>query len=472
MANASRVAVIVDAETYFRTVKEAMLAAQHSIYMLGWDFDARTGFEQEPPTLEGPNTLGAFLRWIGKSRPQVDVHILKWDLGLLLELGRGTTPLVIVGWMASKRIHFKLDTAHPKGAAQHQKVVVIDDALAFCGGIDLTVDRWDTRQHLDDDERRIRPSGKPYGPWHDATTMVDGAAGRALGDLARQRWQAVTGETLDPPPAVDSIWPKGINPDFTDIDIAIARTVPEYGEIQEVREIEALYLDAIAAAERTIYCESQYFASRRIAEAVAERLDQPDGPEIVVVNPESPDGYLEAAVMDSARARLLEMVSRRRHASQRFRIYTPVTLGGMPIYVHAKLLIIDERLLRVGSSNCNNRSMGFDVECDLAVEAVAGTPNAATISARIAAIRNDLLAEHLGTTAEKVETAMRANGGSLIAAIESLMGDRRSLVPYRPKEPGVLEVALADSDLLDPEGPPGFRHRTRSFLTWSARPLR
>src|SRR5690606_9645133 len=128
------------------------------------------------------------------------------------------------------------------------------------------------------------------------------------------------------------------------------------------------YLDAIARARRMIYCESQYFASRRIAEAIAERPAEPGGPDVVIVNPESADGVLGTNTMDTARARLLSLVDTA-DIHRRFRIYSPVTAGGEPIYVHAKILVIDDALLRVGSSNLNNRSMGFDTECDLIIEA-------------------------------------------------------------------------------------------------------
>ena len=450
MERASRLALIVDAEAYFKAVKEAILSARRTVYLIGWEFDTRIKFEPDGETLEGPNKLGPFLRWIDENRPDVEVYILKWDLGALETLGRGTTPFAVLDWLTSERIHFKLDGAHPHGAAHHQKVVVIDDVLAFCGGIDLTVDRWDTRQHNDDDPRRRRPTGRRYGPWHDATTAVDGDVAKALGELVRQRWKWANGEELAPPTDCPPLWPESVQPSFRDIDVGVARTIPELGEREEVREIEQLYLDAIASAETLIYCESQYFASRRVAEAMAQRLRERDGPEIVIVNPESADGYLEAVAMDTARYRLLKLI----HDADvhgRFRIFTPVTRGGSPIYVHAKITIVDDRLLRVGSSNFNNRSMGFDTECDLVVEAVAGRKGVQALRDGIVRVRNDLLAEHLGKTVEAVEEAV--SGGGLIAAIDSLRGRGRTLIPYEPDKPAAVEETIAGNDLLDPEEP-------------------
>lgn len=126
-----------------------------------------------------------------------------------------------------------------------------------------------------------------------------------------------------------------------------------------MREIEALHLAAIAAARRTIYIEGQYFAARCVGEALAMRLREVDGPEIVVVNSERARGWVEQKAMDAARGRLLGYL-RGADRYGRFRIFRPVTAKGAPIYVHAKVLAIDGRLLRIGSANLNNRSMGLD----------------------------------------------------------------------------------------------------------------
>ncbi|WP_439817463.1 phospholipase D-like domain-containing protein [Zavarzinia sp. CC-PAN008] len=464
IVDADRLALIMEADAYFKAVKEAILEARHSVYLIGWDFDTRIKFEPEGQTLEGPNRLGPFLRWLDKNRPTVNVYVLKWDLGVIQALGRGTTPLAVLDWMTSRRIHFKLDGAHPMAAAHHQKIVVVDDVVAFCGGIDMTADRWDTRAHRDKDPRRRRPSGRRYGPWHDASTVVDGAVARALGALARERWTWACGEELEPPRDCPAIWPASVTPTFNRIPVAVARTIPEYKDRAEVREIERLYLDAIAGARHVIYCESQYFASRRIAEAMAQRLRDPDGPEIVVINPESADGFLEAVTMDTARYRLLKLVNDA-DAHKRFRIYTPVTAGGAPIYVHAKIMVVDDRLLRVGSSNFNNRSMGFDTECDLAVEAPAGEAAGREVRAAILGVRHDLLAEHLGARVAEVAEAVAARGGSVIQAIEALRGPGRSLVPYAPDKPARIEEALAENDLLDPERPPSWGRKVLRTLS-------
>jgi phospholipase D1/2 len=233
-----------------------------------------------------------------------------------------------------------------------------------------------------------------------------------------------------------------------------------------VHEIEALHLTVIEATQRVLYIESQYFASRKIAEAMAARLAKADGPEIVIVNPESADGWLEEEVMGSSRARLLRLIEQA-DAHSRFRLYTPVSEGRKPIYVHSKVLVMDDRLLRVGSSNLNNRSMGFDTECDLSIEAGEGE---ADLRARILRLRHDLLAEHLGTEIGAVEDAVRVADGSLISAIEALRSDGRSLVPFEPPELNEFEQeVLAENELLDPERPSrrGRVLRLSRWLPWA-----
>lgn len=352
-------------------------------------------------------------------------------------------------WKAHPRVTLRLDGAHPLAGSHHQKIVVVDDCIAFCGGIDMTMQRWDTREHLDDDPRRVSPGGRAHPPWHDATSAFDGDAARALGDLARARWKLAAGEELAPIEARQDCWPDGLEPTFRDMRLGIARTIPKMDDVEPVHEIETAWIDLIRSARRTIYAESQYFASRKVAHAIAERLTEPDPPEIVIINPHTAEGWLEPLAMDTARAKLVEALHRiDRHG--RFRIYHPVTKGGAEIYVHAKVMIVDDQVLRVGSSNFNNRSMRLDTECDVILS--AGEPGNDRLSEQIVALRDDLLAEHLGVTPRDVTATLRESG-SLIATIEALRGSGRSLIPYEIPELSAATEWLAENEILDPNGP-------------------
>jgi phosphatidylserine/phosphatidylglycerophosphate/cardiolipin synthase-like enzyme len=459
-ATATRAALVVDAADYFSAARCGMLQARRRIMLIGWDFDARIRLADSAPRLPGePRTLGDFVLWLVDKNPELEVFLLRWNIGALRTLFRGATLFTLMRWMAHPRIHTRLDAASTPGAAHHHKIVVIDDRLAFCGGIDMTSSRWDTPAHLDDDPQRIMPNGAPYGPWHDSTMALQGPAAAALGELSRERWREAGGQPLTPVPPLApgsgeaAPWPKDLTSHFRDVSVAISRSRPVTAERPAILEVEDTFLAEIAAARRYIFAESQYFASRRIAEAMAERLAETDGPEIVLINPERAHGWLEPIAMDTARARLVEVM---RHADThgRFRLYHPVTTAGRPIYVHAKVLIVDDRVLHVGSANMNNRSLRLDTECDVTVDAASAEnqSSADEIRAAIAGLRDRLLGEHLGLAPSSVRERVETEG-SLIAAIETLRGEGRSLRPYQVPVLNEVETWLADNELLDPEGP-------------------
>lgn len=450
---ADKFAVVVDAADYFRFAKAAMVAARRRVVLIGWDFDARIELEPDGQTVDGPNRVGRFFEWLAQSRPDLDVRILKWDIGVLRSLSRGETPAYIFNWLQPNGINFRLDSAHPTTSAHHMKILVVDDALAFCGGIDMTMGRWDTREHREDHPARRSPRGKLLPPWHDVTTCVTGPAAAALGRLAASRWEWATGEALPPVEPTEASWPEGLAPDFEHIDIGIARSLPPYLDRPQVSEIMAATFALLRAAERVLYIESQYLAARRVCEVLAERLMEPDGPEIVIINPDTADGWLEAKAMDTARVRMIRML-READIYGRLRIYYPVNAAGRPIYVHAKIMFADDRALKVGSANINNRSMGYDSECDIVVD--AGDDPARR--AELRAIRDGLIAEHLGRTPAELAAAMERSAGSLIGAMEALLSrDRKHLVPLRARDLTLAEELFAESDAADPIRPFGLR---------------
>lgn len=447
---ADRATVIVDAEDYYAAARQAMINAKHQIFLCGWDFDARIDMTRGEEHPDAPQRIGALLTWLIENRPELNIYILRWDKGAIKTLFRGMTLVTLSRWrFLMDRVHLLLDGEHPTGASQHQKIVVIDDCLAFCGGIDITEHRWDTREHRDHDPRRKGAWGFAYKPWHDATTALSGPVAKALGELCRERWHVAGGQVIAPPLPSDPCWPDPLPVDFHNRDVAISRSEPQHGDRHKVLEIEHLYIDLIRRAERHLYIESQYFASRKIAETIAERLNESHGPEIVIINPKKAQGQIEPLAMDSARARLMKTL-KEGDAHNRLRMYHPVTARGHAIYVHAKIMIVDDMVIRVGSSNFNNRSLRLDTECDVTID--AELPGDEPARERIAEIRDGLLAEHLGVEpaviAERIE-----HTGSLIETIEGLRGTGKTLVPYELPELGKFKIWLADHEVLDPEGP-------------------
>jgi phosphatidylserine/phosphatidylglycerophosphate/cardiolipin synthase-like enzyme len=464
-ARAEKFTPIIDAAEYFKHVKAAMLRARHRIMLIGWDFDARVTFERGDKTLPGPNQLGAFLYWMLWKRPALDIYLLKSNLRLLPAfdgLWFGLAPVSLMNQISSKRMHFAIDGVHPLGSVHHQKIVVIDDSVAFCGGIDLTLDRWDTPAH-EHVSRRRRTGGRSYGPRHDVGAAVDGAAARALGEQALARWQTATQQSLAPVEVRHSAWPSKLEPRLYNVDVGIALTLPELDDRAEVREVEALNLAAIAAARDTIYVENQYLASRTIAEALAARLREGDGPEIVIVLARKGNNPLERGTMDSARHRLIQQLWEA-DEHDRLGVYWPVTDRGAPIYIHSKVLVVDDRLLRIGSSNFNNRSMGFDSECDLAIEASTGSEHD-DVSREITSVRNQLVTEHLGVPLDEFEAAITEHR-SVHKAIEALRGDSRTLRPFTESTVANEAGPLAENELMDPDHVPRSLSRSvQRFIT-------
>jgi phospholipase D1/2 len=450
IARARRAAFLIDSAAYFAAFAAAAEQAQESIFIVGWDVDSRAclGPADEGRTL--PTTLGPFLHALLSQRRRLHVYILDWDFAMVFALEREPLPMLPLGWQTHRRLHFHLDGTHPVGASHHQKIVVVDDAIAFVGGIDLAIRRWDTPEHRADDPRRIDPRGQLYPPVHDMQMAVDGEAAAALGALVRERWRRATHRRIGTvhQPRSDP-WPRFLMPDLENVSVAISRTQPAYNGDAEIREVEALYLDAIAAAQRSIYIEAQYFTSTALAHALARRLAQPDGPEVLLILPRDGAGWLERSTMTVLRARLLRRLRAADHFG-RLRVYHP-TVPGLDdgcVNVHSKLLVIDERLVRIGSSNLANRSMGLDTECDLAIEAAGD----ARIAHAIAHVRDRLLAEHLGVASTEVAGIASAKQ-SLIAAVESLGGSARRLEPLDTEVPTWHDRLLPDGKLLDPERP-------------------
>jgi phospholipase D1/2 len=304
-------------------------------------------------------------------------------------------------------------------------------------------------------------AGTPYPPFHDIMMAVDGPAARALGDLLRERWQRATRETLQPPwtkksmfrrassPAAGVIWPASIDNPVRHVPVGISRTEPPVNNSGGIREVEALYLDTIAAARHSIYIENQYFTADKVGDALAARLSEPDGPEVVVVLRELSHGWLEELTMQTLRTKLIERL-RAADVHDRFRVYYPFIeglKGGTCIDVHSKMMIVDDEIVRIGSANLANRSMGLDTECDLTIEALGRED----VRAAICNLRAQLLAEHLGCEPARVREETERTG-SLRRAIESLQRNDRTLKPL-PDLPQVSSTVLSVVSVADPEKP-------------------
>jgi phosphatidylserine/phosphatidylglycerophosphate/cardiolipin synthase-like enzyme/uncharacterized membrane protein YdjX (TVP38/TMEM64 family) len=465
---AGRAAVLIDAAAYFLAVRRALLKAQRTVFVVGWDIHSRTrlvGDSGEPD--DGyPALFGEFLSALARKRPGLKISLLLWDYAMLYAGERELFPTYTFRWNTPPQVSFYLDNAVPIGSSQHQKLVVIDDAIAFSGGLDITVRRWDTSAHAVDNPHRVDHAGAPYPPFHDVQMLVDGDAAAALAELARQRWALAAEEDVGPPRPAGNPWPDGVSADFTNVDVGIARTCPRYDDQDEVREIETLYCATIATAERSIYIENQYLTCMRVAECLAKRLAEEPRLEALIVVPYSHRDWLEEQSMHYGRACFMHMLQAA-GVGDRVRLMSPVASDGdrsANVMVHAKVMIVDDRVLRVGSANLNNRSMGMDTECDLAIEGKSDAERHA-----IARVRNRLLADHCGVAIEEIETALAKNP-SLLALAATVGGGGHRLVPAKDAPGGFEALSPYLLGMADAERPIGAEEFVSTVLGGHIKP--
>jgi phosphatidylserine/phosphatidylglycerophosphate/cardiolipin synthase-like enzyme/uncharacterized membrane protein YdjX (TVP38/TMEM64 family) len=445
---ARRAVVLIDGAAFFAAVREAFLQARRTIFIVGWDIDSRTELVGEQPPTDGfPTSFAAFLTELAAQRPELQIHLLLWDYSLVYAHEREPLPRLALNWQMPPQVTLCLDSTVPFGSSQHQKLVVVDDALAFSGGLDLTIRRWDTSRHEPDNPRRVDPAGEPYRPFHDVQMMVDGEAARALALLARARWCHANGGKPEVWPEGQP-WPESVEPDFTDVEVAITRTQPRYHREEEVREAEALFIESIGRAERTIYIENQFMTSGVVASALARRLREQPELEVVMVAPRSHDSFVERRTMRNGRIRFWRTVKAAGGARVRL-LYPSIEENGQSTYtmIHSKIMVVDDSFLRVGSANLNNRSMGADTECDLAIE--AATDRERTTITRL---RNRLLGEHCGVSAEDVAAAV-AEQGSLVRVADQLCRNGHCLSPIDDGQPDRTILARLAERVADPARP-------------------
>ena len=453
LEHAQRAAVLVDGAALFGAVREAMLAARHSIFVVGWDIDSRTRLVGESGQADDnlPVTLVEFLRALVERRPELVVHLLLWDFSVLYALEREFLPRYALDWSTPKQIRLCIDKQAPLGSSQHQKIIVVDDQAAFSGGLDLTIRRWDTPEHSLDNPQRVDPAGKPYRPFHDVQAVVDGDAARALGELVRERWRRA--QCSEPVAAMadaqGDCWPGGVAPDFTEIDIGISRTEPDYGGDRGIHEVEKLFLDSIDAAEHFIYAENQFVTSTEIAERLARRMKKKPKLETIIVGPNTPENWFEVHSMRNGRIRFRKILEEA-GMGERFRLVYPEVSNGeetTDTMIHSKVMVVDDKFLRVGSANMNNRSMGADTECDLAIEAKNNADREAIIR-----IRDRLLGEHCGASGEEVARLLDETG-SLVAIADGLSRNGHRLRRIDDGEPDGEELGAVISEIADPARP-------------------
>lgn len=452
-ARARRAAVLVDG-AYFRALRDALLSAHHEVLIAGWDVDGRTELApDDAPGSPVPSNLLEVLRVALAARPDLHVRVLLWDFSPIYWLEREDDTQERFRSLGP-RVHFVVDSFHPAGASHHQKLAVVDRTIAFVGGVDLTIRRWDTPQHRPDDPARVDPQGRIYAPMHDVQLVVEGEAASAVAALIEERFaragHGLEGALAVRPSAATAMWPDWVEPDFRDVDVHLTVTrSPARPDEPELRSSEAACVCAIRAARRSVYIENQYLTAARIAEAIGERLEHWDSPEFLVVLPREECGWLERRSMGELRRRTLAALrSRDRHGRLRL-VYPAIDASDETVLnVHSKLMIVDQRILKVGSSNFSNRSMGLDSECDAWLTLA---PTDAHGHTGVRAVLARLLAEHCGARPEDV-LARLAGGAGLFEVMDRHGHSGRRLMEI-PRDAGEPLLTPFYVSMFDPERP-------------------
>jgi len=365
--------VLIDGRQALDAMAEAVAGARSHVHISGWHLTP--GFELTRGSGEKP--LRGVLAELAE---RVDVRVLLWA-GAPLHVftpARREVRAVRDELTRGTRVKCGLDDKERPMHCHHEKLVVVDGETAFVGGIDLTSlagDRFDTTDH---------PMRGRLG-WHDAAAQLRGPAVADVANHFASRWQEVTGEGLAA---------AALPGEAGAVDVQVVRTMPErvYGFAPrgDFRILEA-YVRALRSARRLVYLESQFLWSSQIVQILANKLREPptDDFRLVVMLPAKPNNGA-----DMTRGQL-GVLAEADDGGERFLATTISARSGAvtgPLYVHAKIGIVDDAWLTIGSANLNEHSLFNDTEMNL----VTCHPELAR------AVRLKLWSEHLERPLEEL----------------------------------------------------------------------
>lgn len=460
--------LLVDAADYYTAFYRAALGAQRSIVLSGWQFDRGVALlrgEASPPGAEV--RLLRFLNLLCEQKPELEIYILAWDFHVVFALEREWMQSLYFEWATNERLHFRFDDTQAAQGSHHQKFVVIDRAVSFVGGIDLCEARWDDRRHRADNALRTS-HGAPAKPYHDVQACLLGCdTADVLRELFADRWARTEGGPLALPscrsPAGSHVLPEGALP-LGSSSVGFSRTDARAPD-NTVREVQHLLVDAVGAAERLIYIETQYFSSHALCEALVSRMQAAGRRrlEIVIIVNAKPEALKEEIAIGLRQAKVLTRLAKVAAETQHgFGAYLTFADGDAKTrpatYIHSKLLSIDDRFLTVGSANLTNRSMGVDTELNVSWEAAGVSDDDHQLRTHIRGVRVSLLAEHAGLldVAPSSLDSELGNIDGLVARLDGLAAvEGARLRRVTPSFGEKVALALFDPEALpfDPDEP-------------------
>jgi phosphatidylserine/phosphatidylglycerophosphate/cardiolipin synthase-like enzyme len=466
IVSVERTGLLIDGEDYYRAFYQAARSAERTILVSGWQFDSGV------PLLRGKDAgsdcgdvrLLSFLNELCEKNDRLRIYLLAWNFSAIYSLDREWFQEWYFNWTTNERFIFCFDHYHALGASHHQKFVVIDSRIAFVGGLDLCSSRWDNRAHLPENPDRVNADQAPYRPFHDIQSYHVGPPAEELAGMFKDRWRIVCGDDLElpRPPHRPVRLPFKPTEEVRASRVAISRTQAASGYENQgpIREIRSLFLDAIDAAQELIYFENQYFSSKAIYEALVKRMSdwRRRRLEIVMVLTKEADALLEQISIGVAQVRILRHLrALAGEMGHSLGVYYTAASGPdgqeVPVYIHSKLLLVDDRFLTVGSANMNNRSMGLDTELNVAWEAA---PDEKDAIQSIRRVRESLLAEHTGI-ADPAERRKLGRTKGLVEALDRLVEAGSFRLRRHPLQNGIEDYpwlrTLVDNLPFDSEDP-------------------
>ena len=495
-AEHNRVRALIHGATYFRELYDAVEATRSGDLVLftDWQGDADERLTGEP----GSEVVEMFTRAHERG---VIVRGLVWR-SHLDQTGFFAKENRHLGEHLQRRgVRVLLDMRVRAGGSHHQKFVVIrhrDDPerdIAFVGGIDLAHNRRDDADHAGDPQPQ--PLTEEYGehpPWHDVQVAIQGPAVHEVETVFRERWDDPAPLSLAPwrriadrlrgldskADGLPEQWPPP--PPAGELVVQLLRTYPDLRFDRDYpfapggeRSIARGYVKAVARARRLVYVEDQYFWGHDVGRVFAQQLSAEPELRLIVVIPLVPDvdGANRIAQILGRERSLRELLER---FPDRVAAYGLENHAGTPVYVHAKVCLVDDAWASTGSDNFSRRSWTHDSELTAVVldEAYARDLRltlAAEHLDRLEAVAEEGLAAAMADCADPA--AMFEAYAACAAALEAWhrAGRTGERPPGRLRRLEVPRVSAAQrgwaavllDTLHDPDG------RKRQF-TWRSRP--
>jgi phosphatidylserine/phosphatidylglycerophosphate/cardiolipin synthase-like enzyme len=339
--------VLIDGAQALPAIAEALRGARSFVHITGWHVAPHFELVREPPVV-----LGALLAELAE---RIDVRVLVWAGAPVpaFHPTRSEVSAAVRTLTRGTRIRCEPDPREHPIHCHHEKTIVVDGEVAFVGGIDLTDDagdRFDASEHAA--RRRLG--------WHDVASRLRGPAVGDVHDHFAARWYEVTGERLEPVAPPPAAGPSTVQ---------VVRTVAEdmYDDFPrgDFRILES-YVRALRGARRLVYLENQFLWAPEIVDVLAAKLREPpeDDFRLVVLLPAKANngqddtrgqlGVLSEADSRGGGGRFVATTIRSRSGGRAERLY-----------VHAKVGIVDDRWLTVGSANINAHSFFNDSEVNV-----------------------------------------------------------------------------------------------------------